>query len=55
MTIQELIVIMENRLINLKETRKNAVASGLIDQVIQLDADIESTTTTIATLCATRN
>jgi len=43
---------MENRLINLVETRKQAVASGLIDQVTLLDADISTTNNSIALLKA---
>lgn len=50
MTIQELINIMENRIINLEETRKNAFASGLIDQVNSLDNDLISTRATLASL-----
>ena len=52
MSIQELLMIMENRLINLVETRKQAVASGLIDQVTLLDADISTTNNSIALLKA---
>lgn len=52
MSIQELLMIMENRLINLVETRKQAVASGLIDQVVLLDADISTTNNSIALLKA---
>ena len=47
MTLQELLSIMENRLINLTETRKQTAASGLLDQVVSLDNDIETTKTSI--------
>jgi hypothetical protein len=50
MKIQELLSIMENRVVNLEETRKTAVASGLIDQVVALDADLSSTKSTILSL-----
>ena len=52
MTLQEIIFIMDNRLINLTETRKAAVSSGLIDQITLLDADILTTTGTIQQLNA---
>jgi len=52
MTLQEIIFIMDNRLINLTETRKAAVASGLIDQITLLDSDILTTTGTIQQLNA---
>ena len=50
MTVQELITIMENRVVNLEETRKQAAASGLVDQVVALDADLMTTKHTIASL-----
>lgn len=43
MNIPEIIAILENRIINLTETRKQAVASGLIDQVVSIDADLGTT------------
>ena len=52
MTLQEIIFIMDNRLINLTETRKAAVSSGLIDQITLLDSDILTTTGTIQQLNA---
>ena len=52
MTLQEIIFIMDNRLINLTETRKAAVSSGLIDQITLLDADILTTSGTIQQLNA---
>ena len=50
MTIDEIIVILQNRLVNLEETRKQAVASGLLDQVNALDADIISTKNSLQAL-----
>lgn len=50
MTLEEILIIMENRLINLTETRKSAVSSGLLDQVVALDADLLTTTGTIKQL-----
>lgn len=43
MTVPEIIVILENRIINLTETRKQAVSSGLIDQVMSIDSDLTTT------------
>lgn len=43
MTLPEIIAIMENRVINLEETRKQAFASGLIDQIVSIDADLATT------------
>jgi hypothetical protein len=43
MTLHEIQQILENRLLNLNETRKAAVNSGLLDRVVALDIDITST------------
>lgn len=50
MTISDIISILENRLINLQETRRQAVASGLLDQVVSMDLDIATTTASLETL-----
>lgn len=47
MTLNEILIILQNRLINLQETRKLAVASGNLDQVNSIDIDIETTTVSI--------
>ena len=53
MTISEIISILENRLLNLNETRKAAVQGGLLDQIQSIDYDIATTIMSINTLKAT--
>lgn len=55
MTIPEIITIMENRLINLEETRKQASSSGLIDQVAAIDADLITTRISLESLRGSLN
>ena len=43
MTLNDVLVILQNRMINLEETRKLAVSSGSLDQVVSIDGDILST------------
>ena len=50
MTIPEIIAILDNRVINLTETRKQAVASGLIDQIVAIDADLMTTQLSLQSL-----
>jgi hypothetical protein len=50
MTINEILTILDNRILNLTESRKAAVTSGLLDQVILIDNDMESTKTSIQAL-----
>lgn len=50
MTINEILTILDNRILNLTESRKAAVTSGLLDQVILIDNDMESTKTSIRSL-----
>ena len=47
MTLHEVLIILQNRLINLQETRKLAVTSGNLEQVNSIDVDIETTTISI--------
>jgi hypothetical protein len=47
MTLHEVLVIMNNRVITLNEARKAAVAAGDLEKVIQIDGDLMSTFTTI--------
>jgi hypothetical protein len=47
MTLNEVLIILQNRLINLQETRKLTVASGNLEQVNSIDIDIETTTLSI--------
>lgn len=53
MTLNEVLNIMNNRLIALGEARKAAYASGDLEQVVRIDADLTSTVTTIENLKAT--
>lgn len=55
MTIYDIIKLMENRLLNLQQTRDIAFNSGLIDQVVALDNEIDSTKNTLQTLLTTVN
>jgi hypothetical protein len=50
MTMNEILVILQNRLINLKETRKLAVASGNLEQVVSIDNDIVTTKNSIESI-----
>jgi hypothetical protein len=43
MTLNEVLIILQNRLINLQETRKLAVSSGNLEQVASIDNDIGTT------------
>jgi len=47
MSIEEILVILQNRIAVLNEARKHAVNSGNLDQVISVDADLLSTQTSI--------
>lgn len=47
MTIDEVLVILQNRLITLTEARKSAVAAGDLERVVQIDGDLLSTVTSI--------
>ena len=50
MKLQDILVIMQNRLLNLNETRKLAVISGNLEQVMSIDADINTTENSIQQL-----
>lgn len=50
MKLQELITIMQNRLITLNEAKKSATAAGDIERVVQIDGDILTTTVVIQQL-----
>ena len=50
MTLNEVLVIMNNRIITLNEARKAAVAAGDLEKVIQIDGDLMTTLTTIEKL-----
>jgi predicted RNA-binding protein associated with RNAse of E/G family len=50
MKLDELLVVMQNRLLTLEAARKAAVIAGDIERVIQLDGDLFTTTTSIEQL-----
>lgn len=47
MTLNDILTIMQNRLISLIEARKFAVNAGDLDKVNQIDADLFTTMTSI--------
>jgi hypothetical protein len=47
MRIQELLIILQNRLIALTEARKSALAAGDPEKVIQIDNDLLTTNISI--------
>lgn len=47
MKLEDIKIILENRLKNLKETREAAVNSGSIIQILNIDDDIFSTTVSL--------
>jgi len=53
MTLQEVLVIMNNRVITLGEARRAASAAGDLEKVIQIDGDLMTTLSTIEQLKST--
>lgn len=53
MTLNEVLNILNNRLIALNEARKAAYNNGDLDNVVKIDADLTTTVTTIENLKAT--
>jgi hypothetical protein len=47
MTVQELLVIMQNRLLTLNEARKSAINLGDLEQVNRIDGDLITTYATV--------
>lgn len=47
MTLQELLVIMQNRLLTLNEARKSAINLGDLEQVNRIDGDLITTCATV--------
>lgn len=47
MKIEDIIVILQNKLVVLAEARKNAVAIGDLLKVVQIDEEVLNTTTSI--------
>lgn len=50
MKIEEIIFILENRIKTLQQQRDNAVMSGNLELVVQLDVEITETQNTLETL-----
>jgi hypothetical protein len=50
MKIEDILIILQNRLITLTEARKSAVATGDLERVVQIDGDLMSTVSTIETM-----
>ena len=50
MKLQDILVIMQNRMLSLNEARKAAVISGNLEQVMSIDADINTTENSIQQL-----
>ena len=50
MKLQDILVIMQNRMLSLNEARKAAVISGNLEQVMLIDADINTTENSIQQL-----
>lgn len=50
MTLNEVLVIMNNRLVTLNEARKAAVAAGDLEKVVQIDGDLITTVSSIEQL-----
>lgn len=50
MTLEELLAVMQNRLITLNEARKTAFTAGDLDRINQIDGDLLTTATTILQL-----
>ena len=53
MNLNDILVIMQNKLINLGELRKSAFTSGNLEQVVSIDAEILSTENSIQQLKTT--
>lgn len=53
MTLNEILQIMQNRIIALNEARKAAVNAGDLERVVQIDSDLVTTKTVIAQLQTT--
>jgi hypothetical protein len=55
MTLNEILVILQNRMVALTEARKGAVASGDLESVVRIDGDILTTLTSIERIATTIN
>lgn len=52
MTLNDLLVIMQNRALNLAEAKKHATINGDVHRIIEIDADIITTNISIDQLKA---
>jgi len=50
MKLQDILIIMQNRLLNLTEARKSALSTGNLEMLANIDADITSTELTVQQL-----
>jgi len=50
MTLQEIIDVVANRLTTLRNQRALAASAGDLERLVELDAEIDSTETTLASL-----
>lgn len=50
MTLDEIKVIMQNRLITLSEARRSAVNAGDLERVVQIDGDLATTASSLEIL-----
>jgi hypothetical protein len=53
MTLAEVLVIMQNRIIVLIEARKSAVNAGDLDNVVKIDADLLTTLSSVEQIKST--
>ena len=53
MTLNEILIILQNRLITLTDAKKTAEASGNLDQVVAISSDILSTELSIQQITST--
>lgn len=53
MTLHEILMIMQNRIIALNEARKAAYSAGDLERVTQIDTDLATTYTSIEKLKST--
>jgi hypothetical protein len=55
MTLEEILVILQNRKIALMESKKTAVASGDLERVVIINNDLDSTINSIESITQTYN
>jgi hypothetical protein len=55
MTLEEILVILQNRKIALMESKKTALASGDLERVVIINNDLDSTINSIESITQTNN